>query len=153
MLVSVQIEAVGVTNSPEEAANAKSKQDASNNVKIIESDYRDLSGKFDRVVCVQMMEHLGGPRHYPQFFRKMDSLLAPDGLLVIQTTVITVQSPIRCDPFSRKYCFPNSVAPHPLEILKVAEGSGFIAEDVHNIGASLERTVLAYEANMERGWK
>ena len=152
----MQIEAIGVTNSAEEAAKAK--QYTTSNVKIIESDYRDLpttaaTGKFDRVVCVQMMEHLGGPRHYGTFFRKMNSLLAPDGLLVIQTSVITVKWPIRCDPFGRKYLHLNSVAAQSLELLSAGEGAGFIVEDVQNIGAGMERTVLAYEANVEKAWK
>jgi len=94
------------------------------------------------------MEHLGG-HSLPAILPEDGLAPGPDGLLVIQTTVITVQSPIRCDPSPEVFLL-NSVAPHPLEILKAAEGAGFIAEDVHNIGAGLERTLLAFAANMER---
>jgi cyclopropane fatty-acyl-phospholipid synthase-like methyltransferase len=54
-------------------------------------DYRDLSGKFDRIVSVGMMEHVG-PKNLETFFDKCISLLEPDGMMLHHTIASNINS-------------------------------------------------------------
>jgi cyclopropane-fatty-acyl-phospholipid synthase len=49
-------------------------------------DYRDVAGRFDRIVSIEMFEAVGY-RWWPAFFRTCDRLLAPGGRMFLQTTV------------------------------------------------------------------
>ena len=56
-------------------------------VEIRLQDYRDLRGRFDKVVSIEMFEALGR-EHWPAFFRKLDEVLAPNGVVALQTISI-----------------------------------------------------------------
>ena len=56
-------------------------------VEIRLQDYRDLRGRFDKVVSIEMFEALGR-EHWPAFFRKLDEVLAPHGVVALQTISI-----------------------------------------------------------------
>ena len=47
-------------------------------------DYRELEGRFDRIVSVGMFEHVGAA-HYDEFFAKCRELLADDGVMLLHT--------------------------------------------------------------------
>ena len=50
-------------------------------------DYRDLRGRYDRLVSVEMIEAVGW-QYFDEFFRRCDSLLAPDGAMLLQAITI-----------------------------------------------------------------
>lgn len=50
-------------------------------------DYRDLSGQFDKLVSVEMIEAVGH-RYFDTFFRQCSELLKPDGTMVLQGIVM-----------------------------------------------------------------
>src|SRR5690554_1903992 len=50
-------------------------------------DYRDLTGSYDKLVSVEMIEAVGW-RHYGAFFRKCSQLLASDGAMLLQAITI-----------------------------------------------------------------
>lgn len=74
-------------------------------------DYRDLTGTFDKIVSIEMFEALGR-EHWPVFFRKLDQVLATNGLVAIQT--ISVPD-FRFEDYARhcdwiqRYIFPGSL--------------------------------------------
>ena len=51
------------------------------------SDYRDLSGRYDKLVSIEMIEAVGW-RHIGAFFAKCSELLAPDGAMLLQAITI-----------------------------------------------------------------
>jgi cyclopropane-fatty-acyl-phospholipid synthase len=59
-------------------------------IDLVMKDYRDLKGKYDRLVSIEMIEAVG--HHYlDDFFRSCSQLLKPDGVMLLQAITITDQ--------------------------------------------------------------
>jgi cyclopropane-fatty-acyl-phospholipid synthase len=89
-------------------------------VEILFSDYRDLTGRFDKIVSIEMLEAVGD-RYAETYFKKISELLAPRGLLGIQTILCPDnQFPILRDgvDFIQKHIFPGSLL---LSMRRIAE--------------------------------
>jgi len=82
-------------------------------ITLLKSDYRDLEGKFDKLVSVEMFEAVGHEFH-ATFFRKCCELLKPAGLMVLQTITIADQRydrSRRSVDFIQRYIFPGGCLP------------------------------------------
>jgi cyclopropane-fatty-acyl-phospholipid synthase len=91
-------------------------------------DYRDVEGRFDRIVSVGMFEHVGKP-HYRGFFQKCFDSLADDGIMLLHT-VGRLDGPADTNQWIWRYIFPGGYAPALSEIVSFVERSGFIISDV-----------------------
>lgn len=69
-------------------------------------DYRDVEGRFDRIVSVGMFEHVG-PSHYRIFFRKFRELLNEEGVMLLHT-IGRADGPGVTDAFTARYIFPRA---------------------------------------------
>ncbi len=56
-------------------------------VTVLLEDYRDLRGRFDKLVSIEMIEAVGW-QYFPTFFRRCSELLADDGAMLLQAIVI-----------------------------------------------------------------
>jgi cyclopropane-fatty-acyl-phospholipid synthase len=139
---------VGATVSHNQAEHAR-RRCAGLPVKIEESDYRSLHGRFDRIVSVGMFEHVG-PRNYERFFAHMRRLLAPDGLFLLHTIGHSGEKP-SLDPWLERYIFPGAVLPSATGLVEAFDGK-FVIEDWQNLGADYDKTLLAWFANFDRAW-
>jgi cyclopropane-fatty-acyl-phospholipid synthase len=88
-------------------------------------DYRDIEGRFDRIVSVGMFEHVGKP-HYRAFLQKCFDLLAGDGIMLLHT-VGRLDGPADTNQWIWRYIFPGGYAPALSEIVPFVERSGFIS--------------------------
>ncbi len=92
-------------------------------VTVLLEDYRDLSGSYDKLVSIEMIEAVGA-EYLETFFAKFGSLLAPHGLGLIQAITIPddrfVDSVGRVD-FIKRYIFPGGQLPS-LDALSTAWG-------------------------------
>ncbi len=82
-------------------------------ITLLKRDYRDLEGTFDKLVSVEMFEAVGH-RYHATFFRKCCELLAPEGLMVLQTITIADQrfeAAKRSVDFIQRYIFPGGSLP------------------------------------------
>ena len=82
-------------------------------VQVLEEDYRDLEGKFDKLVSVEMIEAVGH-EYFDTFFRKTSSLLRPDGMMLVQGIVIKDQffaAHRHSADFIRQHIFPGGCLP------------------------------------------
>lgn len=118
-------------------------------VEIRLQDYRDVTGRFDRVVSVGMMEHVGR-KNYRRYFAKASGCLEPGGLFLCHT-ITGCNSRIDSDPWLTRYIFPNSMLPSPAQVARAAEGL-FVLEDVHNFGHHYDLTLMAWEEKFSRSW-
>jgi cyclopropane-fatty-acyl-phospholipid synthase len=119
------------------------------NVKIELKDYRELKEKFDRIVSIGMIEHVGC-RNYRTFMKVIHRCLNVDGLFLLQTIAgnISVNS---TDPWSNKYIFPNSMLPSAKQITSATEGL-FVLEDWHSFGQYYDKTLMAWHNNFTKNW-
>jgi cyclopropane-fatty-acyl-phospholipid synthase len=59
----------------------------SDRVTVLLDDYRDLRGRFDKLVSLEMIEAVGW-QYFDRFFRSCSRLLEPDGLMFLQAIVV-----------------------------------------------------------------
>lgn len=112
-------------------------------------DYRDIVGKYDRVVSIGMLEHVGY-KNYKDFFKIIHNVLVDDGIALIHTigsnrTVTTTSAWID------KYIFPNGMIPSIKQIGDSIE-QNFVMEDWHNFGQFYDKTLIAWYNNFSDNW-
>lgn len=132
-------------------------------VKFALMDYRDVTGTFDRVASVGMLEHVG-QGFYRTYFQKVRELLAPDGVALIHT-MARLGGPGTTDRFMQKYVFPGGYLPALSEIVAASEQERLIMADcetwrlhyVHTIRrwydrlkANEDEVVRLYDARLYR---
>ncbi|XP_072158030.1 cyclopropane-fatty-acyl-phospholipid synthase-like [Bemisia tabaci] len=141
---------VGVSNSSEQVALARGRCTGLN-VEILLSDYRDLDPdqRFDRVVSVGMIEHVG-PKNYDLFFSIVDRCLAPQGIFLLHT-IGSNTTVAKLDDWTEKYIFPNGCLPSIQQIGGASE-KYFVMEDWHNFGADYDVILMAWHARFLAAW-
>ena len=132
-----------------EQVRAARERCAGSTVDVQQLDYREVSGSFDRIVSVGMMEHVG-PKNLRTFFNTCDDRLASDGMM-LHHTIGSNESKNRTDPWFDKYIFPGGVVPS-LEQVTGASLKTWVVEDVHNFGSDYDRTLLEWSNRIEARW-
>jgi cyclopropane-fatty-acyl-phospholipid synthase len=107
-------------------------------VEFIEDDYRNISGRFDALVSLGMLEHVGR-RHYREFGRMMDRCLAPNGRGLIQSIGQDRSAPI--SPWIEQRIFPGAYPPTLSEMSDLFEPAGFSVLDVENLRLHYAKTL------------
>ena len=118
-------------------------------VEIRLQDYREVNDKFDRIVSVGMIEHVGY-KNYRDYFKMANKNLVDDGLFLLHT-IGEVRSLKSADAWTHKYIFPNGMLPSVAQLGKAVEGL-FVMEDWHNFGADYDKTLMAWYHNFEQSW-
>jgi cyclopropane-fatty-acyl-phospholipid synthase len=116
----------------------------------LKKDYRDVEGRFDKIVSVGMFEHVGS-KNYQTFMRKAASLLDDKGIFLLHTIGGNVPN-VRCDPWITTYIFPNGMLPSIDQIAQALEGL-FVVEDWHNIGPYYDPTLMAWHRRFTAKWE
>ncbi len=113
------------------------------------ADYRSAEGKFDAVVSIGIMEHVGA-KNYRGYMELADRCLVDDGIAFVHT--IGIHRPqAAIDPFYHRYIFPNAQLP-ALSQLTAAADDLFVIEDVHNFGPYYDPTLMAWWHNFDAAW-
>lgn len=99
----------GVTISRNQHSYAESRLDGRADIQL--RDYRDIEGKFESIVSIEMIEAVG-ERYWPNYFAKLKSNLAEGGRVVLQA--ITVQDDFfqtyrTTSDYIRQYVFPGGM--------------------------------------------
>ncbi|MGH6726134.1 MAG: class I SAM-dependent methyltransferase [Pseudolabrys sp.] len=105
-------------------------------------DYRDVKGRFDRIVSVGMFEHVG-VNHYDAYFRKSADLLADDGVMVLHS-IGRSEGPNVTSPWIAKYIFPGGYIPSLSEVLPHIEKSGLLITDIEILRLHYAETLKAW---------
>lgn len=143
------VEVVGITVSKEQV-NLGKELCKGLQVDLRLQDYRDVNEKFDRIVSVGMVEHVGY-KNYRTYFKVAEKNLKDDGLFLLHT-IGEVRSTKSTDAWTHKYIFPNGMLPSIAQLAKAVEGL-FIIEDLHNFGADYDKTLLAWFDNFQNNWE
>jgi len=86
------------------------KEGLESQINLVNIDYRNLEGQYDKIVSIEMIEAVGY-QYIPEYFKKVSSLLKPDGLLAIQGITYNDQNfddYKNSVDFIKKYIFPGS---------------------------------------------
>lgn len=142
------VEVLGITVSKEQVSLGKELcKGLPVDIKLM--DYRDLNEKFDRIVSVGMIEHVGY-RNYRTYFKIAENCLNENGLFLLHT-IGEVRSVKNTDAWTHKYIFPNGMLPSIAQLAKAVEGL-FVIEDLHNFGADYDKTLIAWYNNFNSNW-
>lgn len=117
-------------------------------------DYRDVTGTFDRIASIEMIEAVG-EEHWPLYFATLHDRLRPGGVGVLQA--ITIRD---CDyeryrrepDFIQRYIFPGGMLPTVALMRNHAEAAGLHFETVETFGASYAATLSAWSRRFEAAW-
>ncbi len=112
-------------------------------------DYREVRGRFDRVISIGVMEHVGY-KNYHTYMEVVDRTLKPGGIGFFHTIGSNTSKRI-VNPWTEKYIFPNGMLPSIAQLATAMEGF-FIIEDWHNFGPDYDPTLMAWYANFEKAW-
>jgi cyclopropane-fatty-acyl-phospholipid synthase len=106
------------------------------------TDYRDVRGRFDRIVSVGMFEHVG-VGFYDTFFRQCAKLLADDGIAVLHA-IGRSGPPSITNPWIAKYIFPGGYIPALSEVLPAIERSHLVVTDIEILQLHYAETLKAW---------
>ena len=133
---------------------AKNKIDAaglSNKINLLSDDYRLLQGKFEKVVSVEMIEAVG-KKYLSGYFKKLNDLLKPGGLLMLQAITIADQrlkSYSSNEDFIQKHIFPGGFLPSVYLISKIlADSTELVMRDFRDIGLDYSKTLSHWHKNL-----
>lgn len=162
-------EVLGVSLAPDQVRFANERAAAAgvaDKVRFELTDYRDVTGPFDRITSVGMIEHVGAP-HLGEYFAKTFDLLADDGIMLTHTIGRT-NGPGTTDKWTRKYIFPGGYIPSLSELIRAMEQTRWEVGDVeylryhyaYTIAEWYRRTTLheaemtaLYDARLFRMWQ
>ena len=146
------VEILGVTLSREQHAMATERArraGVDDRVTFELRDYREVSGRFDRIVSVGMFEHVG-VHHYGEFFAKINELITDDGLAVLHS-IGHMSPPGTASPWLRKYIFPGAYSPALSEVFTVVEQHSLWVTDLEFLRIHCAETLAhwcqRFEAN------
>jgi cyclopropane-fatty-acyl-phospholipid synthase len=138
------------TLSREQAALARGRAAAaglSDRIEVLERDYREMEGAYDRLVSVEMVEAVGAD-NLDGYSRACARLLRPGGLLALQAITIDhrVYGPaLRRVDFIQRHVFPGSFIPSAPVLASSMERAGLRLLRMEDIGPHYARTL--------RGWR
>ncbi len=128
---TTQARVVAINVSPEQIRIARERAERAgvgDLVEFREIDYRELTGKFDRVVSVGMMEHVG-IGHFDDYFGIMRGLLNDNGVAYVHC-IGRMSPPGTTGPFIRKHIFPGGYVPALSEVFAATERMGLWVADM-----------------------
>lgn len=150
------VHVVGITLSENQCRLARERVEAAGLAHLVEirlQDYRDLDGQFDRITSVGMFEHVG-LQHLTEYFSKVQSLLAPDGVVmnhgITTTNVDNAETPYGGGDFIDEYVFPQGELGHLSTVIKSMQEGGLEVRDVENLRRHYARTCLLWNENFEQ---
>ncbi|MBS7538618.1 SAM-dependent methyltransferase [Ancylobacter lacus] len=146
--LGVHVTAINVAT--EQLAESRRRAEAAgvmDRITFFERDYRELTGTFDRVVSVGMMEHVG-VTHFDAYFGTIKRLLAPGGFAMIHA-IGRMSPPGTTGPFIRKYIFPGGYVPAMSEVFGSLERVGLWAADCEILRLHYYWTIRHWRQNFE----
>jgi cyclopropane-fatty-acyl-phospholipid synthase len=135
----------GITLSTEQLqiANARAgERNLSRQARFLLSDYRDVPGRFDRIVSVGMFEHVG-VGFYETYFKRCAELLSDDGVMVLHS-IGRSTGPDVTSPWITKYIFPGGYMPAVSEVIPAIERAGLLVCDIEILRLHYAETLKAW---------
>ena len=147
-----------VTLSGEQAELARERVAAAGVEHLVEihlQDYREVAGTFDAVVSVEMIEAVG-EEFWPTYFASLDRLLAPGGVVAIQSILMAHDRYLatrRSYGWIQKHIFPGGLIPSLRAISETTEQHTALRLDrVHSFGSHYAETLRRWRHTFLDAW-
>lgn len=129
------------------AAQRIAAENLGHKITLLQRDYRELEGQYDKLVSIEMIEAVGY-QYYKTFFAACARLLKPNGKMLLQ--VITIQDQVyerakREVDFIKRYIFPGSCIPSVTALVNaMTEASDMKLFDLEDIGLHYATTLRCW---------
>jgi cyclopropane-fatty-acyl-phospholipid synthase len=147
--------ATGLTLSPSQKRFAEQDLPGAANIEL--TDYRDVTGTYDGVASVEMVEAVG-QKYWPDFLDTVERCLKPGGRAAIQFISIAddiFESYAASADFIQTYVFPGGMLISESRFRALAEARGLSWTDQHDFGRdyaqTLSRWLVSFDAAVENG--
>ncbi|AIR67052.1 SAM-dependent methyltransferase [Cedecea neteri] len=125
-------------------------------VEVLLCDYRDLTGHYDKLVSIEMIEAVG-QRYLPAFFRTCQARLRPGGKMAIQA--ITIQDQryreySKSVDFIQRYIFPGGFLPSVTVMSDLmTRHTDFVVRNLFDMGPDYARTLAHWRQRFVHAWQ
>ena len=109
-------------------------------------DYRDVTGQYDAIVSIEMLEAVGA-EYFATYFEACDRALKPGGRLSLQVITFpdaAYEAQRRGANWIQTYIFPGGLCPSLAVIERSSHGTRLLIREVRDIAASYVRTLRAW---------
>ncbi|TCS37109.1 SAM-dependent methyltransferase [Reinekea marinisedimentorum] len=124
-------------------------------ITLLKKDYRLLTGQYDKLVSVEMIEAVGY-EHLNTFFKQCDALLKPQGKMLLQAITIADQRLkhyLNNVDFIQRYIFPGGFLPSvTLLTERLTKNTRMVTESISDIGLDYARTLNHWHQRFMENW-
>lgn len=125
-------------------------------ITLLKKDYRELSGTFDKLVSIEMIEAVGH-KYLPDFFTQCKKLLKPDGKMLLQAITITDQKYkqyVNSVDFIQRYIFPGGCVPSNTRMMQlITDNTDMVVRQVDDFGFDYAKTIKDWRERFNNGHK
>ena len=123
-------------------------------VEVLLSDYRDLTGSYDKLVSIEMIEAVGW-QYFPTFFAKCADLTRREGAMFCQAIVIEdrlYEAEKAGSSFANRHIFPGGCLPSQALIARLGVENGMPVTWSDDISAHYPPTLAAWRERFNDAW-
>jgi len=139
----------------EEAQKRIQKAGVDGKVTLLKKDYRDLTGKYDKLVSIEMIEAVGH-KYLPVFFEKCGELLNSNGKMLIQAITIRDQAYkqyVNSVDFIQKHIFPGGCIPSNTRMLELlTRKTDLVVRNLDDFGHHYARTLKEWRKRFNQSF-
>lgn len=126
----------------------------SEKVDVVFQDYRDETGKFDRIASIEMFEAVG-ERYWATYFGQLSNCLKSGGKAGLQ--IITIQDRMFNDyrnspDFIQRHVFPGGMLPPPGKLIDIGKTLGLDLSNQKIFGQDYARTLEEWRGRFKEAW-
>lgn len=143
----------GINTTPEQVAETRreiTRRGLADRLKVVECDFREVPGQFDKLLSIGTLEHAGRDQ-LPEVIRAHADFLKPGGLGVIH--FIGHVGASDTEFYIRKHIFPGGWIPSLAEAIGWMERCGLEVIDVENLRRHYALTLDEWAARFDRRWE
>lgn len=127
----------------------------SDNITLLKMDYRELTGSYDKLVSIEMIEAVGH-RYHPQFFSKCNDLLKADGTMLLQAITMRDQDYdqyIKNVDFIQRHIFPGGCLPSNNRMFElISRETDLVVRQLEDFGFDYARTLKDWRHRFNRSF-
>ncbi len=113
-------------------------------ITLLQKDYRELTGQYDKLVSIEMIEAVGH-KYLPQFFEKCGQLLKEDGVMLLQAITVIDQRYdfyVRQVDFLQRHIFPGGSVPSNLRMIDlITRKTDMVVRHLEDFGFDYAKTL------------
>lgn len=117
-------------------------------------DYREVSGRFDRIVSIEMFEAVG-QAYWETYFQTLRRRLSADGVAVLQVITIAeerFENYRRSPDFIQRYIFPGGMLPTKTHLRDLAVKAGLLVSSELSFGDGYAKTLAEWRRRFRTAW-